>query len=172
MNAALILYMLISVALAVITHRFDAFDFRGLGRIQRRAAPDFSAEEDAYDADLMETRRLSREQRRVARLDIVPRADLTTLVALGGVAALSFGAALGFLGPRWIGAAAGVNLEPLSNGAWFGVTPLERVAQIVGATALTTVALRMFRIFAALAALTAAIWLMSVSVDYVLGRPF
>lgn len=188
MNAVYALYSFACIGLVYFVYRSEALDFRGVGRLSRRPVerPGSSEEDDYVDpaeaAD--EAHSLSRELRRLARFEIEPRADFTLLLTLAGAGALLFGAAFLFLLPLGFEAASGdyatasvgavsaprgpTDLAELSYAA---ERPMARLAQIVGAVCGAAIALRMLRIFMGLAVLAAAVLLILMAVNFVIGRP-
>lgn len=189
MNAAYSIYM-VSCALAVIVvYSAPWLDFRGAGRVLRprlhsHVAETHRAEEADYDpAAARAERRLARRRRALDRLVIEPRADFSVLLALGGIAAISLGMALGFLGPLTMKAlllaADQPVLSPPSPGAprdlattpFAAEEPLGRLAQIVGLVAGAAISLRMLRIFMGAALCVFLAFGALAAANFVIGRP-
>lgn len=178
-NGALVGYMVVVVALAIVAHATPALDFRGVGRVRRRPVIDH---QDGVDGlELGPSRdELDRQRRRLETIMILPRADLALLATLAGLFGLLLAAALGALGPRLMAFAFhggfgpnGPELPPpLSRSFWVGPAPLERLAQLVGAAAIAVLALRLYRPFAGLGVLAATLLALRAAVDFVLDRPF
>lgn len=179
MNAAYAAYILISAAVTALIYSSPALDFRGVGALKRRPRNVFMAEEEAYERVDVDRRALAKERRRVQRISVAPRADLTVLLAIGGAAALALGAFLGFIGPRLIEAVAQGAPVSDSTGApatldsfrYAAASPMGRLAQIAGAALFLAAALRMLRAFIGLAALAAAVIAVQLALNFVIGRP-
>lgn len=182
MNAFYALYCLICLGLVYGVYRSSALDFRGVGRLSRRDVERGSlSEEDDFDdpRDVSdEAHRLRVKLRRLARLEVAPRADLHFLLMMSGLFAVATGAALGFLIPLGMEAASGDGAPSSAAGAsnlgraYFAAEqPMARLAQVVGAGSGAAIALRMFRIFVGLGALCVAVLLFLMAVNFVIGRP-
>lgn len=164
-NALYVGYIVVALVLLFVVYTQSALDLRGVGRVRRRrmsaSADEADYEEEAdgrgYNAALSEA------------ISVVPRADLSMLIAVFGALGVALGATLGFLGPRLIDA---IHVtEEAAPFSWTAAAPLERVAQIVGALSVALIALRMIRVFMMLAALAAAAAIAHIAVAYTLGRP-
>lgn len=162
-NAAYVIYMLACLALFAAVHALRLFDLRGVGQVRRRRA-DADADELEFDAGELRT------TTRPEAVYIIPRADLAMIAVLMALAAVAVGALLGFWGPRAIDQALGRGGPWLFDGAWVGLTPLERVAQATGALCGGLIALRMLRVFMAVAALALVALALNVATNFVLGR--
>lgn len=164
-NAIYVGYMLVSLGLLMVVYTRSAFDLRGVGKIRRRK-PLMAADEADYEDDDLERRA---DYSRPEQIMIMPRADLTMLVAVFGALGVILGAAIGFAGPRIIDEL----YASRSAGdafSWMASKPLERVAQITGAMCLGLIALRMFRIFLVLAGFASLAIGAHAAVAYTLGR--
>lgn len=187
MNALYALYCLICPALVFLVYRTEALDFRGVGRLSRQArTPRLGATEEDDYADPAETaqqmRGLARQLRRLSRLEVAPRADFQLLLTLAGAGALLTGGALGFLIPLGMEAIGG-GAEPLPGApalqgpmtlgtlSYAADYPLARLAQSVGAACGAIIALRMLRVFMGVAVFLAAILLLLIAANFVIGRP-
>ena len=188
MNAVYALYALLIIGLAYWVHHDDRFDFRGAGRLRRRAPGDADggsgAEESDYDVARSardEARALAKERRRLSRITVEPRADFVVALALGGIGALATGAVVGLLPPLGLEALAAGGAAPAApprsgptdlSALRYGVeAPMGRLAQVVGAVCGAAIALRMLRLFMGLGGLLAVILFALVSVNFVIGRP-
>lgn len=167
-TAVHVLYIVIVVAIVVTTHLSPVFDFRGVGRVKRRRSVD--EEEAEFDV----AARVRLEGERARGLEVIPRTDiaaLTTALVLAGVA---IAATTGFYAPRL--------LAPLLSGAtWEQTTSafsvaapdtVGRLAQVIGAVCLGATALRMARVFMALAALVLVVAAARLSVAFIVGGTF
>ena len=158
-------YMIGALALLLLVYTQNSLDLRGVGRIRRRR-PLMAADEADYEEDDLEQRV---DYGRSEQIMIMPRADLTMLVAVFGALGVILGAAIGFAGPRIIDEL----YASRSAGdafSWMASKPLERVAQITGAMCLGLIALRMFRIFLVLAGFASLAIGAHAAVAYTLGR--
>ncbi len=167
-NAVYVGYMLAALALLLVVYTQSFFDLRGVGRVRRRPPP-AAPDEAEYEEDELE--RGGRGGRR-DHLVVAPRADLTMVIAVFGALGVALGAALGFLGPRLIDMIY-ADPDPAASATvfrWTADAPLERVSQVIGALSLGLVALRMIRVFMALAAFAVIGWLAHATVAYTLGR--
>lgn len=172
-NAVLVGYMIIAIALAAIVHALPALDLRGVGRMRARSAPEAGAD---AEIDYEPRARAHRAERRraaqaAAEEAALPRADLAVLIATFGALGVALGAAIGFLGPRFLETAFAAGESETAEFVWTADAPLARAAQMIGAVAFGLIALRMLRIFMALAIFAALALTAHIAVAYTLGRP-
>ncbi|MEO1331649.1 MAG: hypothetical protein AAFW46_18530 [Pseudomonadota bacterium] len=165
-NAAYVIYMFVCVALLALVYLTPALDLRGVGRVRRRRRI-AASDEAEFAEEVGEPRTSSRAE----ALLLIPRADLTLMVAVLALGGVLSAALLGFLGPRILDQAIGRGVDWMTEGAWAAPAPLERVAQVAGALTLGLVALRMLRVFMALAAFLLAVGGAALALNFVLGRP-
>lgn len=162
-NAIYVGYMLGALAVLAVAYATPGLDLRAIGGLRRVRQRPHSEDEHDYDAP-------KRRPRRAPDQDAaLPRADLIALIAIFGALGVALGAALGFLGPRWIESAYAE--EAPATFVWTAGEPLARAAQLVGALAFGFTALRLLRVFMALAVFAALAVTAHVAVAYTLGRP-
>lgn len=163
-NAIYVGYMLVALALLMLVYTQSALDLRGVGQI-RRLPPLMAADEAEYEDEDLERRA---DYARPEQFMIVPRADLAMFIAIFGALGVLLGGLIGFIGPRLIEMSyAGGEIDAFS---WTAAKPLERVAQITGAICFGLIALRMIRVFIALAVFAVLALCAHAAVAYTLGR--
>lgn len=164
-NAAYVLYMFGCLALFALVHLIPALDLRGVGRVRRRR-PEFHGDEAEF-ADTQPARTTNRPE----AILLIPRADLAMIATVLAVGAVLLAGLIGFLGPRLLDQAIGRGESWFFMGDWSASEPLERVAQVTGALCGGLIALRMLRLFMALAALLLCVGGALIASNFVLGRP-